>query len=324
MSRPQLTFIITSPNKAPYIISSLNKVYEIRHSQEVAPFKAQYSSVHQSHSADHVLKPFIQSACIQPSLYAHPLTLYGVLLASIRQRPLLGITICEETKPSSGYKRLGFRLNKTYHQVNLQPGKHIKTSRFTSCSTHQKCACSLLSYSFSPGKFLYMTDKDVETSLSKDRVSLGAHTEVHCKSVTSTATVCSTCRQLKCLAIETITLFPDCPSPVPTTTTAYSCAETKCPGGCASTSYEFVSPPARVTEAPRAVSPKPSCGAVTSTGVVCSTCRTLECVSTEYVTVGHGCPNPPATSRTAYECGGHCPTGCGKTSYITVATSLAK
>ncbi|KHN97444.1 uncharacterized protein MAM_04459 [Metarhizium album ARSEF 1941] len=155
-------------------------------------------------------------------------------------------------------------------------------------------------------------------------VSLGEGTVPHCKSVTSTATVCSTCLQPACLAIETITLFADCPSPVPTTTTAYPCSGTKCPGGCKSTSYKFVAPPARVTEAPRAMmTPNLSCGTVTSTGTVCSTCRNLACVSTEYVTVGHGCPNPPATSRTAYECGGGCPTGCGETSYITVATPLA-
>ncbi|KAF4509411.1 hypothetical protein G6O67_003587 [Ophiocordyceps sinensis] len=121
-----------------------------------------------------------------------------------------------------------------------------------------------------------------------------------CPTVTSTATVCSTCAVKECLAYETISRRDNCPWPVATATTAYPCHEKRCPGGCAATSY-VTAPPTKRADA---------CPTVTSTSA-CSTCIRAFCVTVSTLSCRRGCPTPVPTAYNEFKCGGKCPGGCG-------------
>ncbi|ATY64690.1 hypothetical protein A9K55_005185 [Cordyceps militaris] len=67
-------------------------------------------------------------------------------------------------------------------------------------------------------------------------VSLAA-ADVPCPTVTTTAEQCSTCVVKACLAISTVPVPSGCG--VATATVSYPCSESRCPAGCASTSYIY-------------------------------------------------------------------------------------
>ncbi|EGU79675.1 hypothetical protein FOXB_09788 [Fusarium oxysporum f. sp. conglutinans Fo5176] len=129
-----------------------------------------------------------------------------------------------------------------------------------------------------------------------------------CPTVTTTATLCTTCVVPACLAIETISPQRNCPSKVPTSGTSFPCSKSKCPSGCA-TSYTYASAYGTVTK-------KPKCPTVTETATICSDCIRPMCLTLETVSSVCGCPESPATVTTSYPCGEDCPVGCG-TEYVT-------
>ncbi|KAK1963479.1 hypothetical protein LY78DRAFT_660291 [Colletotrichum sublineola] len=57
-----------------------------------------------------------------------------------------------------------------------------------------------------------------------------------CPTVFTKKTVCSTCMQLQCLKVSTISRLCHCSTQVPTVTQAFPCGG-RCPGGCARTVY---------------------------------------------------------------------------------------
>nr|RBR01542.1 hypothetical protein FVER53263_07203 [Fusarium verticillioides] len=124
-----------------------------------------------------------------------------------------------------------------------------------------------------------------------------------CPTVTTTATLCTTCVVPACLTIETISSQRNCPSKVPTSGTSFPCSKSKCPSGCA-TSYTYASAYGTVTK-------KPKCPTVTETATICSDCIRPMCLSLETVSSVCGCPESPATVTTSFPCGEDCPVGCG-------------
>ncbi|KAF4459874.1 gelatinase b [Fusarium albosuccineum] len=128
-----------------------------------------------------------------------------------------------------------------------------------------------------------------------------------CPTVTSTATVCSTCIVKECLAISTISNPRSCPPKVSTTTTSYPCKDKKCPAGCASTSYVYATTYGQPT-----ITKKP-CPTVTSVQGRCSTCMVPMCMAISTISSQCGCPKKPATVTTSYACNGKCPGGCAGT-----------
>ncbi|KAH7245762.1 hypothetical protein BKA59DRAFT_476237 [Fusarium tricinctum] len=133
-----------------------------------------------------------------------------------------------------------------------------------------------------------------------------SHTTKPCPTITSTASVCSTCITLACISLSTITPQKNCPSSVPTTKTSFPCSKSQCPSGCA-TSYVY--PSSYGTS-------KPVCPTVTKTATVCSDCIRPACVSLSTVSSVCGCPKTPATVTTGFPCGKKCPEGCG-TEFVT-------
>lgn len=184
---------------------------------------------------------------------------------------------------------------------------------------------------FKPNFKNVSTNREYRTVVGGIIAACNDNIDTHCPTVTSTATVCSTCAVKECLAYSTISNPCDCVEPVPTKTTSYPCSQTgSCPKGCATTIYvsatssSLCSSDIESSETSSNIStdlPSNLCPTVTSTNYVCETCSPHPYLCTATSKIKRPCKCPIATSWTSYPCSESCVTSNISTTSLATSSS---